>query len=68
MGKSNAIERRAKAEGLTEKKLLIKLIEAGNNQKDIAAKLGVSQAAVSTAFGRNNIRPVIRYEYDPEVA
>lgn len=62
MRKLTKIARMAQERGKTEKDFLLDLINQHGTQKDIAAALRITQSAVSQAFIRNGIRPVLRYE------
>jgi hypothetical protein len=48
--------------GKSEKEFLLELVQRHGTQKDVALALRVTQSAVSQAFIRNGIRPVLRYE------
>jgi DNA-directed RNA polymerase specialized sigma subunit len=68
MGKKTKIARKAQEQGLSEKEYLVRLIRQYGNQKEIANALGVTQSAVSQAFIRHGIRPVVSYVFEDVVA
>ncbi|MCU0463225.1 MAG: hypothetical protein MUF38_01505 [Anaerolineae bacterium] len=62
MRKLTKIARMAHQAGKSEKEFLLELVQRHGTQKDVALALRVTQSAVSQAFIRNGIRPVLRYE------
>lgn len=58
----NAIRNLARDRGKTEDQFLAEMLEeCGHEQKAIAERLKISQAAVSVALKRNMFRPVIKW-------
>lgn len=58
----NAIRNLARDRGKTEDQLLADLLEeCGHEQKAVAERLNISQAAVSVALKRNHFRPVVKW-------